>query len=270
MELTVFDPTTIAPALLRVDDALSLRIEESNLNATATREQMMYDGWLVRWHNGHRPGTRCINALGPGQGSLDARLGFCARWYARHGMKATVRISPFSQPLELDASLALRGFEAVDDSRTMTADLLVAPEMPDTGLHFELVDRERFAREIGRRLGVASQHSENGVSQLLQLPMDAMPLLAMHRRRCVGGVLVVLDDTLAGIYDLVVDPNTRGLGIGRSLLASAMGAAVAHGAQHAVLQVAANNAPARNLYHQYGFQDRFASWYRRAPDNFAG
>ncbi|QEI08993.1 GNAT family N-acetyltransferase [Pigmentiphaga aceris] len=270
MHLTVFDPTTIAPALLRVEDPLSLRIEESFLNATATREQMMYDGWLIRWNNGHMLRTRCVNALGPGQGTLDARLGFCARWYARHGMKTTVRISPFSQPIELDAALALRGFEAVDDRRMMAADLSHPPEMPDTGLHFELVDRERFAREIGRRLGVPEQYSESNVAQLLQLPMDAMPLLAMHRRRCVGGVLVVLDDTLAGIYDLVVDPNTRGLGIGRSLLASAMGAAVAHGAQHAVLQVAASNTPARNLYCQYGFQDRFAYWYRRAPDNFAG
>jgi ribosomal protein S18 acetylase RimI-like enzyme len=270
MDLTAFDPSTIAPALLRVDDALSWRVEESMLNATAPREQMLYDGWLVRWSNGHTLRTRCVNALSAGQGSLDARLAFCARWYARQGMSTTVRISPFAQPGGLDEALAQRGFEAVDESRVMVADLSSPPEMPDTGLHFELVDRERFAREIGRRLGIPEQHSQAGVEQLLQLPMDAMPLLAMHRRRCVGGVLVVLDDMLAGIYDLVVDPNTRGLGIGRSLLASAMGAAADHGAQHAALQVGAGNEPARNLYRQYRFEDRFAYWYRRAPENFSG
>lgn len=270
MELTAFDPTTIAPALRRADDALSWRIEESSLNATAPREQMLYDGWLVRWSNGHMLRTRCVNALAAGQGTLDARLAFCARWYARHGMSTTVRISPFSQPAALDEALAERGFEAVDDSRVMVADLSSPPEMPDTGLHFELVDRERFAREIGRRLGIPEQYSEASVERLQQLPMDAMPLLAMHRRRCVGGVLVVLDDMLAGIYDLVVDPNTRGLGIGRSLLASAMGAAADHGALHATLQVTAANHAARNLYRQYGFEDRFAYWYRRAPKNFAG
>lgn len=270
MELTVFDPTTIAPALLRADDALSSRIEESSLNATAPREQMLHDGWLVRWSNGHMLRTRCVMPLMPGQGALDARLAFCARWYARHGMGTTIRISPFSPSADLDEALAQRGFEAVDDSRMMMSSLVNPPEMPDTGLHFELVDRERFAREIGRRLEIPEQYNEAGVQSLLQLPMDAMPLLAMHRRRCVGGVLVVLDDTIAGIYDLVVDPNTRGLGIGRSLLASAMGVAAAHGAQYAALQVTANNEPARNLYRQYGFEDRFAYWYRRAPKNFAG
>jgi ribosomal protein S18 acetylase RimI-like enzyme len=270
MDLTAFDPRTIAPALLRADDALSRRVEEAALNATAPREQMLYDGWMVRWSNGRLLRTRCVNAIAPGQGTLDTRLAFCARWYARHGMSTTVRISPFSQPAGLDADLATRGFEAVNESRVMVADLSSPPEMPDTGLHFELVDRERFAREIGRRIGIPEQYSQAGVEQLLHLPMDAMPLLAMHRRRCVGGVLVVLDDLIAGIYDLVVDPNTRGLGIGRSLLASAMGAAADHGAQHAALQVAAANEPARNLYRQYAFEDRFAYWYRRAPENFAG
>ncbi len=265
---TIFDPARIDPALLQGGDAALRRIEESRLNASTPREQMLYEGWLLRWGGDSRPESHCVIPSAADLQHLPERLAYCDRHYARHGMTTLVRVTPMSPP-GLDGVLADAGYEAVGEGRVMTADISQSPDLLDTGLQFELVDREVFARESGKRLGSTLQSIEATVERLSSLPMEAMPLLAMHRRRCVGGVLVVLDDAFAAVCDLVVDPNTRGLGIGRSLLAAGMRAAQSHGAVQATMQLDPNNHPARALCIQFGFVDRYACWYRRAPEQYA-
>lgn len=85
--------------------------------------------------------------------------------------------------------------------------------------------------------------------------------------RLAGVVLTTqLSGSMAHIAQLVVDPDARGRGLGRSLVVAAARAALAIGCQSCSLLVADDNAPARALYASLGFveQGRFLS-ARRAP-----
>lgn len=66
-----------------------------------------------------------------------------------------------------------------------------------------------------------------------------------------GGVMVVGDE--AHVMNLLVDPERRGEGIGRRLMAELIQAAVDEGARHMTLEVRTQNLAARALYSSIGF-----------------
>jgi len=85
-----------------------------------------------------------------------------------------------------------------------------------------------------------------------------------------AGVVVMGDE--AHVTNLLVDPASRGRGVGRLLMLSVIGAAVDMGARHLTLEVGSVNDSARSLYSglglvpvgvrpgYYGDDDAFIMW----------
>ncbi|MFP3883431.1 MAG: ribosomal protein S18-alanine N-acetyltransferase [Actinomycetota bacterium] len=65
-----------------------------------------------------------------------------------------------------------------------------------------------------------------------------------------GGVMVIGDE--AHITNLLVDPDQRGHGLGRSLMVGLIEAAISDGARHLTLEVRKRNEAARALYSKLG------------------
>ncbi|MEM8626739.1 MAG: GNAT family N-acetyltransferase [Pseudomonadota bacterium] len=84
------------------------------------------------------------------------------------------------------------------------------------------------------------------------------------------GVFMLAGDVL-DIVTLTVDPVQRGNGHGTAILAAALTAGQTQGAQSALLEVAANNAPAIALYEAAGFAtiSRRRNYYPAPPHRSA-
>jgi ribosomal-protein-alanine N-acetyltransferase len=65
-----------------------------------------------------------------------------------------------------------------------------------------------------------------------------------------GGVMVIGDE--GHVTNLLVNPDRRGSGIGRSLMVTLIEAAIANGARHLTLEVRKQNEAARALYSRLG------------------
>jgi ribosomal protein S18 acetylase RimI-like enzyme len=78
----------------------------------------------------------------------------------------------------------------------------------------------------------------------------------------VAAGLTVVEDDCAGLFDIVTDEAERRQGHARMVVASLLAQARELGARHAYLQVQADNEPARRLYRQFGFEERYLYWYR--------
>lgn len=65
-----------------------------------------------------------------------------------------------------------------------------------------------------------------------------------------GGLMVVGEE--AHVTNLLVDPDRRGEGLGRSLMVALIEAAIADGARHLTLEVRKKNHAARVLYSRLG------------------
>jgi GNAT superfamily N-acetyltransferase len=244
------------------------RIEDAGLNASAPPQQRWLDGWLVRFSPGKAQRARCINAVAAGRLPLADKLATCAALYRLAGLPMLFRLTPFTQPPELDAQLTERGFEAIEDTRVM-----VCPTLPGkaggalpAGLRAESVDLEAYAYIVAEQRDTSTEGRQAHAQRLRHSPVPyRAQVLRSTDGQVVAGGQLALEADLAGLYDVFTAPAWRGRGLSYWLCARLLVQAAEAGARIGYLQVDAGNAPARAVYRRLGFVDAYAYHYRRAP-----
>ena len=250
---------------------LLARIEDAGINASAPREQLWIDGWLVRFSPGKAKRARCIQAVAAGRLPLDERLARCLAVYAEARLQPYVRITPFSQPAGLDEALAARGMERLDDTRVMVVALQAgSPALAEGDTHGAVVLQDvagdAFAEWIGLQRGSSPEARAAHAERIRHSPVRhrALAMIDAEGRTVAGGQVVVEGD-LAGLYDVFSVEAVRGRGLAGALCRRLLRLAAAQGARDAYLQVDASNAPARRVYERLGFADAYAYHYRSPP-----
>lgn len=251
---------------------LLLRVEEASINASAPREQLWIDGWLVRFSAGKAKRARCIQAVAPGLLPLEHRLQRCLALYAKAGLRPYVRITPFSQPPELDAWLAGRGMERIDDTRVMVSTLPSLAGLDedavnaDRAIRFQAAAAADFAEWVGAQRGSTAAERRAHAERLHHAPVRHHATLVVDRSGAVvAGGQVAVEDDLAGLYDVFTVADARNRGLAQMLCGHLLSQAASQGARIAYLQVDAGNDAARRLYGRLGFIDAYAYHYRTPP-----
>jgi GNAT superfamily N-acetyltransferase len=247
------------------------RIEDAGINASAPREQLWIDGWLVRFSPGKAKRARCVQAVAAGRLPLDERLERCYSVYAAAGLRPYFRITPFSQPAGLDEQLTARGMERIDDTRVMVTSIESGPAIslePDearTPTRFRPTDGEAFAEWVGGQRGSPPEARVAHAERIRQSPVRHRALFIVDNAGTpVAGGQVVVEGELAGLYDIFSTEAMRGRGLGRALCRRLLQLAAAEGVRVAYLQVEASNASARRVYERLGFADAYA-YHSRSP-----
>ncbi len=245
--------------------SLLSRIEDAGLNASAPPQQRWVDGWLLRFSPGKAKRARCINAVADGRLPLAERLALCEAVYREAGLPMFVRITPFTQPMGLDATLAAAGFHSIDDTRVM-----VAPDGPDQaealppGLALERLSPADFAEQVGALRGSPAgqrvAHAER--LALSPVPYEGWVLRRREDSHIAACGQIATEGDLVGLYDVFTHPDSRGQGLARVLCSQLLARARSGGARVAYLQVEGDNASARAVYRRLGFADAYAYHYR--------
>jgi ribosomal protein S18 acetylase RimI-like enzyme len=246
---------------------LLARIEEAGLNASAPPQQRLVDGWLVRFSAGKAKRARCVNAIAPGQLTLDDKLQLCRRVFDEAGLPMLLRMTPFSQPPHLDRALEDRGMQSLDDTRVMVcAHPAARPAGPiPPRLQFVPVGHEAFAQAVGTMRGSTLAQRQAHGQRLVNAPVPFIAQVLKRDGEVVACGQFALEADIVGLYDVFTAPAARGEGLGRLLCTHLLALAAARGARSAYLQVEADNAPARAVYRRLGFIDAYAYHYR-TPD----
>lgn len=243
--------------------ALLSRIEDAGINASAPPQQRLVDGWLLRFSPGAAKRGRCVNAVAAGVLPLADKLDHCEAVFAQAGLRPTVRITPFSKPAELDATLDARDYTRCDDTQVLLRCDLAPCELPPApGLSLERIGAARFAHVVGglrqASLALRAAHAE----RLVNAPVPFSAWLLRRDGEIVACGQFALENDLAGLYDIYTAPPARGRGLARRLCQEMLNHACAQGARHAYLQVEAHNAPALAVYRRLGFAHGYDYHYR--------
>lgn len=241
-----------------LDDPLALRAEHAGLDASAPPQQADIDGWLIRLSPGKAKRSRCINALRAGTLPLDELLARCQQAYDAAGLPLAVRVTPWSQPADLDALLAAKGWGSFDAADVMVLATL-APEAAPVAL--QALDAPTYAATVGALRGSSPTAIAAHAERIANAPVtyQGFALNDASGRLLACGQMVV-DGDIVGLYDIFSAVPRQGHAerLCRALLA------LAHeqGAAQAYLQVGSDNEVAKRLYARMGFVFAYRYHYR--------
>lgn len=258
----MFDPKSIPESLRNTRDQLAARIEDASLAVAQPSQQSFYDGWLLRYSPGKAKRACCINAIGAGVVPLSEKVSYCIDFYQRHKLACLYRITPFSQPAQLDKALDDASFTAYQDTRVMKLGLSAASVAEASDPQVESVDVATFTTAFSKLHGLDAQKSKAEQERYLRSATVGVYVAQYDGDVPIACGSVAMDGALAGIFGMITAESHRGQGIATRLISELLSRAREAGALTAYLQVEADNIPARRAYEKFGFEDCYAYWYR--------
>lgn len=245
------------------DPALVAMLESRLINAWPSFESQIADGWLLRFAKGYSKRANSATPIVPGATLDDALIDHVVAQFAAKNIRPTFRLTSLEHP-QADGLLAARGFVEIEPSLALVADLDPALEVDPSVVIGPAVDRA-WVREAARSYGgdKADDSILIEIVSRIRQPV-AFATLSLDEEHVAWG-LAVEERGYVGLYDIVVAPDLRGLGLSRTLVTSLMAWGRDQGARRAYLQVREANDVARALYGSLGFVDAYRYTHRVAP-----
>jgi GNAT superfamily N-acetyltransferase len=245
-----------------VNAALPRRVEEASLNAWPAMQQILLDGWLLRFSRGFTKRANSIVPLYPGlqplQDTLAEKVRYCENLYAREQLQTIFRLTSIADPRHLDSYLQTRGYAYEEPTQVLGATLVDFASAPG----FRLLAIDEWLAVYARLtdMPIAAQSLHGAILAGIQ-GRCAFAVLHVEGKPVACGLGVVEQDLL-GLFDIVTHPDHRRAGHATAVVKSLFTWGLAEGAVNGYLQMVADNQPAQILYENLGFELLYEYWYR--------
>jgi GNAT superfamily N-acetyltransferase len=241
-------------------------VEAAAFSSWPAPQQVLEDGWLLRFGGGHTKRANSANPLYRGTGDADKLIDTVERAYRRRGLPAIFRLTPLADIGDFDRRLDARGYRSVDPSRAMVLPDLAALPRPGipAGLHLS-IDQAPNAAWLAasdrlQPIAPAELAARQHILDAIAVPAAYATLYDGRVATAVG--LATVSGSWFGLYCLITDEAWRGRGLMRALIGELGAWARSQGAEAGQLFVIAGNAPAERLYQTLGYCDLYRYHYR--------
>jgi ribosomal protein S18 acetylase RimI-like enzyme len=205
-----------------------------------------------------------------GQLPVADKLALCQQLFDDVKLPMIVRVTPMSQPRNLDGMLEAAGLRAFDDTRVMVHPDLSAlqPEPLDSDVLLQRVGHAAFAQVVGQLRGssLAQQQSHAQRLELSPVPFEGWVLRRHGESMVLACGQTAIEADMVGLYDVFTASPVRNQGWARKLCSKLLHVSCEKGARTGYLQVDAGNLAARSVYRRLGFADGYAYHYRTSAD----
>lgn len=237
-------------------------IEEMSLNALPALENMIYDGWLLRFSKGYARRANSIYPLYQSKEHIHQKIKICEDIYSSKGLNVIYKITPAVYPSNLDSILEESGYRVDAPTSVQVMSLDTIEEISSENIIFSSNVNEQWLENFCRMDNVSEERRDILKNTLENIIPKKYFVLIQHEGKVIGCGLGVLEDDFTGLYSIVIDKEYRNKGYGRELVLSLLKLGKENGAKKAYLQVMLNNAPALKLYSNIGFKEQYQYWYR--------
>lgn len=209
---------------------LERQIEEAGLNSWPALQQLLFDGWLVRFAQGYTKRVNSVTPLYPSLLPVEEKIARCERLYQKKQLPTIFRLLSFSEEGQyLNQLLAQRGYSALDCTLVWSLKLPSLLATENTALRaISLADWfPIYAQWSNRYSELEHVHRE----LLARVVSPALFAVLYQQGTPVACGLGVLEHELFGLFDIVTDPAQRRKGYGTQLVTSMLDWGTQHGAQ---------------------------------------
>jgi ribosomal protein S18 acetylase RimI-like enzyme len=249
------------------DFTLVQQLETRLINAWPSFETQIAGGWILRFAKGYSKRANAATPLVPGATLRDELIDHIVGQYEKQGIRPCFRLTSL-QADDVAARLESRGFEEIEPTFGMTAELAgreLEELASDHAVKIESRVDPRWVRGAASSYGgdKADDSVLIEIVSRIRQPV-AFATLDLDERPVAWG-LAVAERGYVGLYDVVVLPDLRGLGLSRTIVTELMAWGREQGAKYAYLQVREENEVARALYRSLGFSDAYRYTHRVRP-----
>ncbi|KPD08824.1 hypothetical protein AM501_07860 [Aneurinibacillus migulanus] len=237
-------------------------IEELSLNAWASLQTMVYDGWLIRFSNGYTKRANSVNPIYESTEDLDRKIHYCENIFNTRSLKPVFKITESVYPETLDKVLEDHGYTAIDHT---SVQLLLLSTLKEPLIHTVKLEERLNDAWLNQfcKLNNQSETNKAIMKQMLSLITPKTCFVSLYDNDTVVACgLGVLERGYLGIFDIVTDLHYRNRGFGEQLMLNLLKWGKENGAEYAYLQVMLNNGSALRLYSKLRFQEIYQYWYR--------
>ena len=243
---------------------LNRRIEEASLNAWPAMQQMLFDGWLLRFAGGFTKRSNSVVPLYAASLPIADKVHFCENLYARERLQTIFRLTSTSDRSELDCLLDERGYRRIDPTLVLSADLNDHARLPmPEGWQLLPPGEWLQAYAAATHLPETSQQLHSAILEGIRTDCGFAVLRQSDEVLACG--LGVVEQGLLGLFDIVTHPGHRREGHARRLVQGLLAWGAQQGADTTYLQMLETNAAAHALYSGFGFIGQYHYWYRISP-----
>lgn len=247
------------------------RIEEAALNSWPAFQQMLFDGWVLRFAQGYTKRANSITPLYQENLPLLEKIQACEELYFEKGLPPVFRLTSLyseKQSDRLETILEQQKYQFLDltvvlslELKQLKQEFILQKFSPEIEFYHQRIEDWI---EIFHQLKESKNQFQHKMHQkLIHLILAQKCLMILKQSEIpIACGLGVLEQEYLGLFDLVVAPSHRNQGVGRKVMMNFLKWGLENGAKFAYLQVLQNNSPALSLYKKIGFQQVYQYWYR--------
>ncbi len=241
-------------------------VQEAALNGWPALREIVFDGWLLRFADGHTRRANSVHPLWPGTYPLDGKIRHCEAVYAAQGLP-TLFCVPSTAPPDLGHALDERGYgPPEDETRLLHMDLArTAPLLPE-GVHLdEGLPGDGWLRTLAALQGQseAAQRTHRKILEALAIPA-VFASVPVEGGRLGAIAFGAVHHGMVCVNSVATDPEFRRRGLAQGAISAVLAwARDRKGATGACVPVVAENAPAVALYQGLGFKDEVCRYHYR-------
>ncbi len=246
------------------DHSLIISLESRLINAWPSFDYGAYDGWILRLADGYSKRANSATPFVPGADLDDALIDTMVARFLDANVRPTFRLNGLEAP-EADSRLEMRGFREIEPTCVLTAPIRDGDCVVDPEVRLEPRVSKRWVREAAQSYGGDKADDATLMKIVSRIHQKTTFATLSLDEQPVAWGLGVVERGYVGLYDIVVSPDLRGIGLGRRVVASLIAWGCGEGAHTAYLQVREENEIARSLYGALGFGTAYRYTHRVMP-----
>ncbi|WP_019508244.1 N-acetyltransferase [Pleurocapsa sp. PCC 7319] len=246
-------------------------LEELSLNALPSLQQILYDGWILRFAEGYTKRANSVTPLYPSSEDLTQKIYRCEQVYQSFNLKPIFRLTNISQSRTLDQTLEKLGYQKYCNISVQVKTITAGNALHNDYLTIRRGDRsvtlnnelsEEWLDHFVHAASLPIQHWET-LSTILQIiPTQTCYAWLKYRYQFCSCGLGVLENNYLGLFFIITAKKQRRKGHAEQLISTLLNWGQSKGATHAYVQVEAKNLKAINLYNKLGFTEVYQYFYR--------
>lgn len=232
------------------------------MNAWPALQTLLYDGWVLRFANGYTRRANSVNPIYSSTIDVDEKIEYCRLLYDAKKLRTIFKMTKEVYPIDLERILETHGFVREAETSVQVVDLSRVDVGKDNLIETSHAADDRWLDSFFRMSKAEIRYKDTLRSMLENIITPRSLASIQHGDSIVACGLGVMCRKTVGLFDIIVDEEFRGKGLGRRILDGILSWAKINGAETAYLQVMVDNKDALALYQKLGFTELYRYWYR--------